>query len=269
VTDSRSDPTESASPETPVRCTWRLLIEYDGTAYAGWQWQPTGTTIQRLLEDALEKVLGGERVHVSGSGRTDAGVHALGQVASFTCSTPRLPHAIRLGLNCLLPRDMAVREARVAPEGFHACHGAVYKHYRYRILDTGERAPLRERFTWHWRGPLDVAVMAQAAPFLVGTHDFASFQGGRSDVKTTVRTLFSVDVNRRADEVWIDVAGSGFLRHMVRILVGTLVDVGRGVIPPERIGQILEAHDRCAAGRTAPACGLCLMEVRYVGDDPI
>jgi tRNA pseudouridine38-40 synthase len=250
-----------------ARSTWRLLFEYDGTAYEGWQWQPTGVTIQRLIEEALEKVLGGEKVHVEGSGRTDAGVHALGQVASFTCGTERAPHAIRLGLNSLLPRDISCRDARVVQEGFHACHGAVLKRYRYRILDTGERSPLRERFTWHIRGQLDVAAMHEAARELVGTHDFVSFQAGRSDVKTTIRTIHALDVRRLGDEVCFDVTGSGFLRHMVRILVGTLVDVGRGRTDAQHVRGVLEGRDRVIAGRTAPACGLCLMEVRYRGDD--
>jgi tRNA pseudouridine38-40 synthase len=246
--------------------TWRLRLEYDGTDYCGWQRQPRGTSIQALVEEALEQVLGGERVPVYASGRTDAGVHALGQVASFTASVPRSPGAIRMGLNSLLPRDIACRAADVVPEGFHACHSAISKHYRYRILDTGERAPLRERFTLYRRGPLDLERMREAAASLLGEHDFACFQASQADTRTTVRTLLRADLCRVDDEIHLDIEGTGFLRHMVRIIVGTLLQVGRGQKAPELIGELICRGDRRLAGPTAPACGLCLIDVHYPMD---
>jgi len=247
--------------------TWRLLLEYDGTAYVGWQRQPRGTSIQGLVEDALRSVLGGEPADVRASGRTDAGVHALGQVASFRAATARTPRAVRMGLNSLLPRDIACREARRTADDFDALETPHSKRYLYRILDTGERAPLRERFTWHLRGVLDVPAMQAAARHLVGTWDFESFRAGGCAAATSVRTIRSLQVRRTGDEVHVEVDGDGFLRHMVRIVAGTLVGVGRGRFAPDDVAAIRDARDRARAGRTAPAGGLCLVSVDYAGAD--
>lgn len=249
--------------------TWRIVLEYDGTGYLGWQRQPTGRSIQLLVEQGLQEVLGGEKVSVFASGRTDSGVHAVGQVASFNAQTVRAPHAIRMGLNSVLPRDISCRGAEVAPEGFHACFHALSKTYLYRILDIGERSPLRERFVWPLRGPLNLDSMREAASSLLGTHDFKSFQGGQSDTRTTIRTLSRLDLARVDNELQITVSGTGFLRHMVRIMAGTLVGVGRGRTSPQQMTEILDRKDRSAAGFTAPACGLCLMEVLYPPDHEI
>ena len=243
--------------------TYRLVLEYDGTDFVGWQRQAVGTSVQDVLEQALRSVLGGEEVHVVGSGRTDSGVHALGQVASFRCVTERSGDALRMGLNSLLPAGVACREAQRMRDDFHAMWSARRKTYRYRILDQGERSPLRARYVWHMRTRLDVPAMARAAALVVGTHDFTSFRGGGSDAKTSVRTIFSLDVARWEDEVRVSIEGGGFLRHMVRILVGTLVDVGRRRLAPSAIGDILAAKDRARASRTAPAQGLCLVSVWY------
>ncbi len=247
--------------------TWRLLLEYDGTAYVGWQRQPRGTSIQGLVEDALRQVLGGEAVDVHASGRTDAGVHALGQVASFRAATVRSDRALCMGLDSLLPRDVACREAWRAADGFDALGTPHTKRYRYRVLDIGERAPLRERFTWHVRGTLDVPAMRAGARHLVGTHDFESFRAGGSAAATSIRTVRSLDVRRVDDEVHVEIDGDGFLRHMVRIVVGTLAAVGRHRFAPDEVAAIRDARDRARAGRTVPAAGLCLLSVDYAGAD--
>ncbi|MBN1337466.1 MAG: tRNA pseudouridine(38-40) synthase TruA [Deltaproteobacteria bacterium] len=247
--------------------TWRLLLEYDGTLYVGWQRQPRGTSIQGRIEAALAQVLGGEAVVVHGSGRTDAGVHALGQVASFRATTVRSDRAIRMGLNSLLPRDIACRAAFRVSDAFDALSTPHSKRYAYRILDTGERSPLRERFTWHTRGVLDVPAMQAGARHLVGSWDFESFRAGGCSAATSLRTVRALEICRVDDEVRVEIEGDGFLRHMVRIVVGTLVQVGQGRIEPEAVARIRDARDRSLAGRTAPAAGLCLLWVDYAGAD--
>ncbi len=251
------------TPGLTTRNSYRLVLEYDGTAYVGWQRQTSGASIQAVLEGVLRRVLGGERVSVIGSGRTDSGVHALAQVASFSAATRREPPALRMGLNSLLPRDIACRSAEVVEGGFDASRGVRSKLYRYRIVDTGERSPLRDRWVWHLRGPLDVVAMNEAASHLVGFHDFTSFRAAGSSARTSTRTLLSLKVTRDFDEVVFEVEGEGFLRHMVRIIVGTLVDVGRSRLTPNGVGEILLARNRTMAGKTAPARGLCLVRVVY------
>lgn len=243
--------------------TYRLVLEYEGTAYVGWQRQAVGTSIQEVVEGALARVLGGEEVRIVGSGRTDSGVHALGQVASFRARTERSDAALRMGLNSLLPPDVACRDARRVEDGFHALRGARRKVYRYRIQDQGERSPLRARHVWHMRTPLDLEAMREGARHLVGYHDFTSFRAGGSLARTSVRTIFDIRIQREMDEVQIFVEGGGFLRHMVRILVGTLVDVGRARLAPIQVAEILAAKDRTRASRTAPAHGLCMVSVTY------
>jgi len=243
--------------------SYRLLLEYDGTDYAGWQWQPGYRSVQGELERALARVMGQERVCAVGSGRTDAGVHAAGQVASFTSPVERAPRNLRLGLNSLLPPDITCLEAGLAPDGFDARMHALGKLYRYRLLDGNRRSALRARFVAHEHGELRVTAMAEAAAHLAGTHDFTSFRATGSDVPGSVRTLHRVDVARVGDEVVFEVEGDGFLRHMVRIIVGTLLEVGRGRRDPGWVAQVLAARDRGEAGRTAHAQGLCLVRVRY------
>ena len=247
----------------PSRYAYRLLIEYDGTAYVGWQRQAVGVSIQGQLARALRQVLGGESVNVLASGRTDSGVHALGQVVGFRSTTLRSDLALQRGLNSVLPRDIACRGAQRVGLEFDACRDARYKVYRYRILDMGERSPLRERWVWHKRGPLDIAAMKRAAACLVGRHDFTSFRAAGSDAATSVRTVRAIGITRQADELRLLVGGEGFLRHMVRIMVGTLVQVGLGRMRAEDMMRVLSARDRAAAGMTAPAHGLCLMGVAY------
>jgi tRNA pseudouridine38-40 synthase len=244
--------------------TFRLTLEYDGTAFEGWQVQPGGRrTIQGSLEDALTRVTG-QRVRVAGAGRTDAGVHARGQVASVTLSTRLDAASLRRALNGVLPSDVAVVDASPAPEGFDARRDARSKLYRYRIWNGADPSPLRARAS-HWvPRALDLEAMALAARAFRGRHDFASLQAAGSNVRTSVRTLSRLDVTGESrGEISILVEGDGFLRHMVRNLVGTLVDVGLGRRAPDSVPALLAARDRRRAGRTAPAAGLTLLRVSY------
>jgi tRNA pseudouridine38-40 synthase len=242
----------------------RLVLEYDGTDFAGWQLQAQGErTVQGVLAEAVRSVCGGEPV-VHGAGRTDAGVHALGQVAGVEIATRLAPPELLRALNARLPADLAVRSIEVAPEGWHPRFSARRKLYRYAIWNGRSHSPLRERF-FHWvPQPLDVAAMEKAAAALAGTHDFRSFQAAGSDVEETVRTLFRVDVaGETGGEVAIELLGDGFLRHMVRNVAGTLVEVGQGRRPGGSLEELLAARDRGLAGRTAPARGLTLVHVDY------
>jgi tRNA pseudouridine38-40 synthase len=246
----------------------RLILAYDGTDFRGWQRQPDAPTIQAYLEDALQK-LTGSPAPVFGSGRTDAGVHALHQVANFhTASTIPSANFVK-ALNDLLPPTVRVKEADDVAAAFHARYNVLRKTYRYRIVLTPVCSPLLSRFVWHHPYPLDRAQMAQAAGLFEGEHDFTSFTAadGQEDEDTNSR----VRVILRSRLLWhpqssmlvYEVTGNGFLRYMVRNIVGTLVEVGRGKLAPRDIPSILAARDRTQAGPTAPAQGLCLMNVEY------
>lgn len=246
---------------------FRLVLEYDGSAFAGWQVQPGRPTVQGALEAAIARVAGC-RVRVAGAGRTDAGVHAAGQVASARIETELGAERLRLALNGVLPASVAVVEAAVAPEGFHARRDARAKRYRYAIWNGATRSPLRAARAWCLQRPLDTQAMARAAAAFVGTHDFASFQTAGSDVATTLRTLERLEiVGSAGGEIALGFEGSGFLRHMVRNLTGTLVEVGSGRRRADEMTALLAARDRGRAGRTAPAHGLTLEWVRY--DPPL
>lgn len=240
----------------------RLIIEYDGTQYVGWQRQPNGVAIQQVVEEALDEVCGGAHVLFS-SGRTDAGVHARGMVAHFATENLLPMGAYREGINRLLPSDIVVRDAAVVPDDFHARYSAKGKWYRYSICAAPIRSPLAGRYSWHVRSILDLSCMRQAAALFVGEHDFSAFRATGCSARTTVRRIFSVDVTAAEDLIHVDVRGTGFLRNMIRIMVGTLVEVGRGKRPPEEIGDMLIDCRRAQAGITAPPQGLCLMEVFY------
>ena len=242
----------------------RLLLEYDGTDFVGWQVQPNGRSVQAVLEGALAALLG-EPISTLAAGRTDAGVHARGQVVAF--DSPRaLPlKAYARGLNGLLPPDVAVREAREAAARFDPRRDAAGKRYVYRLSNVGHRSPLRRRTHWELFQPLDVDSMARAAPTLIGRHDFSAFRGAGCEAATPERELWRLEL-LRGEEVgeWrVVVEGTAFLRHMVRNLVGTLVEVGRGRNPPSWPAEVLAGRDRTRAGPTAPAHGLCLDEVFY------
>jgi tRNA pseudouridine38-40 synthase len=243
----------------------RLTLEYEGTAYAGWQLQPNGLSVQEVVESALAQVVG-EKVRLISSGRTDAGVHARGMVAHFEVGRDLPMSAYREGVNRFLPPDIAVKDAQEAPPGFHARFSARGKWYRYLISTSPVRSPLVARYSWHVRGSLDLSAMQGAAAHFRGLHDFAAFRGAGCEARTTVREIFSVDVAREEELLAIDVRGGGFLRNMVRVMVGTLVEIGLGRRPPADVPLLLQEGSRPLAGRTAPPQGLCLMEVWYGGE---
>ena len=243
-----------------------LTVEYAGEAFAGWQVQAAGArTVQGCLEDAIEQI-SGERAGVTGSGRTDAGVHAAAQVASFRLQRPMAPEKLERALNGVLPREVAVRGVREVADDFDALRSAQGKRYRYRIWNHPVRSPLRAARYAHVPQALDLGAMAAAARELVGEHDFRSFQATGSGVKTTVRRLDVLEVGGApGGEVEIVAAGSGFLRYMVRNLVGTLLEVGQGRRTAASMAGLLDARDRRRAGPTAPALGLTLEAVSYAG----
>lgn len=240
----------------------KLTIEYDGTAYSGWQVQPNGVTIQEVMEGALEQMLG-EPTRLRSSGRTDAGVHARGMVACFTTEKTIPLRAFREGLNALLPADIAVRDACEVPPSFNPRRDASRKHYRYSILQDRLRSPLARHIAWRIGHDLDLDAMRAAARHFVGEHDFAAFRASNCTAKTTVRTIYSLELVLDGSWLHVDVNGSGFLKNMVRVIVGTLVEVGLGKRAPEEVAKLLQEGDRQASGITAPPHGLCLMQVFY------
>lgn len=244
-----------------MRCI-RMRVQYDGTNYHGWQEQPGLPTIQGTLIERLATILG-ERPAVEGAGRTDAGVHAMGQVAAFRTDRAIEVARLQAALNSRLPADIAAAEMAEAPLHFRPSSDAAGKHYRYRIYRGPIKPVLQDRFVWHWHRPLEAEPMRAAARLLVGRHDFRSFETGGSPRENTEREIFRLNVTETGRELHVDVEGDGFLYRMVRNLVGTLTEVGRGHRTPEWVAEVLEAKDRAAAGPCAPAKGLCLMEVRY------
>ncbi len=243
----------------------RLTVQYDGTNYVGWQRQDSGVSIQSLLEDALEPIEGA-RVTVHGAGRTDAGVHALAQVASTTLTTSLACATLVRALNAVLPADVRVLGLEQAESDFHARFSATGKTYEYRFVDVPVVSPFVHRYVWHVRQPLNLEAMQEAALPLVGTHDFAAFQGAGSAVASTVRTVRAIDweAGRAHDRpIVMRIEGDGFLRHMVRNIVGTLVEVGVGRLAVPETRDILASRDRARAGPTAPPQGLFLVRVMY------
>ena len=243
----------------------RLVVEYDGTGLAGWQRQANGPSVQQHLEEALAQLLQHE-APVVGASRTDAGVHARGQIATFRTERPIPLHGIRRGLNSLLPDQIAVRAADEVPEDFHPRFSATGKHYRYTILARADRSPRWRDRAWHHPEPLHLAAMQEAARALVGEHDFSAFRAAGCTARTVMRRVESIAFTRPDPErLEVDVRGNAFLRYMVRILVGTLSEVGTGRRPAAEVAEILASRDRTRAGITAPAHGLELLEVRYDG----
>lgn len=262
--------------------TLKLVVAYDGTSFVGWQRQAQGVSIQAALEETLER-LDGRAVTVVGAGRTDAGVHAAGQVASVVLETPRDPAEIRRAMNAMLPPDIRVLSVEPAPDGFHARHSSRAKTYCYRIVNGPIASPFTARYAWHVPWALDDAAMDAAARTLEGEHDFAAFQSTGSDVHNTVRRLFESRVSVRALDaperlrcdptpsvelaggrmIVYAVRGSGFLRHMIRAIVGTLVEIGSGRMDPDAMCRLIASGARSEAGATAPAHGLCLERVEY------
>ncbi|CAN5832431.1 tRNA pseudouridine(38-40) synthase TruA [soil metagenome] len=243
----------------------RLVVEYDGTSLSGWQRQANAPTVQQHLEEALAKLLTHE-TRVAGASRTDAGVHARGQVASFHTERPIPLHGIRRGLNSILPDSIAIRDATEVEPDFHPRHSATGKHYRYLVYRGANRSPRWRDRAWHHPEALDLDAMRIGAAALCGVHDFVAFRAAGCSAKTTVRTIQSVDVGELPEDLLaIDVRGNAFLRNMVRILAGTLVDIGTARLPATQVPEIIASKDRTRAGLTAPAHGLELVEVFYEG----
>jgi tRNA pseudouridine38-40 synthase len=242
----------------------KLAVAYDGTEYAGWQVQPNGTTIQEVMEGAFSRILQ-EPVRLRAAGRTDAGVHAREQVVDFADAGVRDLETIVRGGNALLPPAIRVLSASVAPETFDARRHATEKEYRYFLYLSPVDSPFLSRYAWHIEAPLDLEAVREGLSHLVGEHDFSSFRGQGCTAISPVRTVFRAEVAKHdvPGLVSIDVAGAGFLRHMVRNIVGTVVNAGKGKHSADHIGEILRARDRSAAGVNAPPNGLFLWRVSY------
>jgi len=243
--------------------TFKLVISYDGSAYHGWQRQKKDRTIQAEVEQALITMTG-SCIRVMGSGRTDAGVHAMGQVVSFQSDAGLVPEIYCKGLNSLLPDDILVLSCNCMHSAFHARYDARSKRYQYRILNRELPSIMERHFVWHIKRKLNLAAMQTAAAYFIGRHDFKAFEGTGSPRSTSVREVFRAEVQSTAkDRILFDIEADGFLRYMVRNIVGTLVDVGKGKIIAETVAEILDSKDRGQAGATAPARVLFLMSVRY------
>jgi tRNA pseudouridine38-40 synthase len=243
----------------------RLVVEYDGSELHGWQRQTGVPTVQQHLEEALAKLLQHE-TPVAGASRTDAGVHARGQVALFHTEKLIPLHGIRRGLNSLLPDAISIRDAAEVPEDFHPRFSATGKHYRYTILARPDRSPRWRHRAWHHSEPLNLHAMHDASRALLGEHDFAAFRAAGCTAKTTMRRVDSITFTRlHPDLLEVDIRGNAFLRMMVRIVVGTLTEVGTGRRPASQVAEILASKDRTLAGKTAPPHGLELIAVHYDG----
>ena len=240
----------------------KLVLAYDGTEFHGWQQQPGLRTVQGELDGAIERVTGQAPTTLA-SGRTDAGVHALGQVVSFHTESRLPPDVLARAFNALMPMDVRVLSAAEVPLEFHATLDAVSKRYRYQVDNRPVSDPFQRRTAWHQPRPLDVSAMRSAGRALVGRHDFRSFETEWPNRATSVRTIFDLEVRRDNEQLWIEVEADGFLYNMVRSIAGSLVLVGKGRRPPEWLGKVLQAQDRRLAGPTAPPQGLFLLWVRY------
>ena len=243
----------------------KLTFEYDGGGFVGWQVQPNGRSVQEEVEKGIARLLGGtEPVRVTGAGRTDAGVHARGQVASLAVARDLPLRAWTAGLNALLPEDVACVRAETAPDGFDARRWARGKRYAYAILVSPVRSPLLRGRAWEIRRPLDVEAMRRAAQALIGTHDFSALRAADCPARTTVREVRKLEIRQDGARVDLSVEATAFLKHMVRNVVGTLVEVGHGRRDPDSLAALLEGRDRARAGPTAPPHGLVLEEVFYL-----
>ncbi len=241
---------------------YMLRVAYDGTEYCGWQSQPGLRTVEGTLKSALDRLMR-QDIKLIGASRTDAGVHAEGNVAVFDCDTTIPADKIKYALNNLLPEDMVVVESVTVADDFHPRHCDCRKTYQYRILNTPLPDPNRRRNTYFYRGDIDIDNMRKAAEYIVGEHDFACFMAAGSQVKDTVRTVYALELDRQDDIITMTIQGNGFLYNMVRIIAGTLLMVGRGQLKPEALEEIIKSKDRSKAGPTAPAKGLTLKSIIY------
>lgn len=244
----------------------KLIVAYDGTEYSGWQIQPEAPTIEMYLDKAIHE-LTGENVHVTGASRTDAGVHAYGNVAVFDTESTIPGDRFTFALNRFLPDSIVIQDSWEVSVDFHPRHCNTRKTYEYRILNTAVPLPQKRNFTWHVAGSIDIEKMKEAAAYIVGEHDFKSFCCVRTQAESTVRTIYSLEVLQEGSEIIIRIKGNGFLYNMVRIITGTLIQVGKGRFMPEYVKQMLEAKDRTVAGQTAPPQGLTLVGIEYVDND--
>ncbi|TMB47152.1 MAG: tRNA pseudouridine(38-40) synthase TruA [Chloroflexi bacterium] len=240
----------------------KVVLEYDGTNFAGWQQQANGRTVEAELKRALREVTGMDH-KVYAAGRTDAGAHAEGQVVTFQTDGGLSPRRLVAALNSKLPEDVAAVSAEAVPDDFHARYSARWRRYRYRYLDRPSRSAIERTRCWHVRGPLQVDAMSAAAKALIGEHDWTSFCSASEPPDARVREMRSAQVVRRGDFVELELVAEGFLRGLARGIAGALAEVGRGRRPPEWVGELLRSRDRRQAPRTAPAGGLTLMEVIY------
>lgn len=245
----------------------KMTIAYDGTQYCGWQVQPNGITVQEVVNQALSELLK-EEIHTIGASRTDAGVHARGNVAIFDTQARMPGDKIAFALNTRLPDDIRIQGSQEVSPEFHPRFTSTIKTYEYKILNRTFSDPTRRLDSLFYYGKLDVEAMKAGANYLAGTHDFKSFCSAGSVVEQTVRTIYRTDLWQEDDMIHFQIQGNGFLYNMVRIIAGTLLEIGKGVWAPEEIGRILEAGDREQAGPTARACGLTLLEIRYPEWEP-
>lgn len=241
----------------------RLTISYDGTNYCGWQIQPNGVTVEEVLNRKISK-LTGEEIQVTGASRTDSGVHALGQIAVFDTNSSIPAERIAYALNRTMPEDIVIVKSEEVPSDWHPRYqDVITKTYEYHIYNSKTQNPLKRLTSTFVSFSLDVKRMRQGAAYLVGEHDFASFCNIRTDVESTVRVIYSLNIQQSGDDIVIRITGNGFLYHMVRIIAGTLIRVGRGFYEPENVRDILEARVRTEAGVTAPPEGLVLVGIEY------
>lgn len=240
----------------------RIIVAYDGTNYCGWQMQINGITVEEVLNRTLSELLG-EKIAVIGASRTDSGVHSLGNVAVFDTETKIPAEKISFALNQRLPNDIRIQKSDEVSCDWHPRYCDSTKTYEYKILNRKFPNPLQRFYTHFVYMPLDSEKMKKAAEYIVGKHDFASFCSSGSQVESTVREVYSLDVTKVDDIISIKISGNGFLYNMVRIIVGTLMKVGLGVYPPEHVKEIIESKDRYQAGPKAPACGLMLVGIEY------
>jgi tRNA pseudouridine38-40 synthase len=240
----------------------KLTVEYDGTNYLGWQMQPNGPTIQSVLEQAVSTFFG-VPTRVTASGRTDAGVHARGQVVNFFCDKEPDLHRLRRGLNALSPDDISIKEIEIVAESFDARRDGRSRTYEYRILNRPTPSPFYLNYAWHLHDSLDTRRMGKAIRCLEGEHDFSSFRASGCDAPHPIRTVYRTSLEQVGELLVFTIEATAYLRHMARNIVGTLVEVGRGLRTPQSFPELLEARDRTKAGPTAPPHGLFLMQVKY------
>lgn len=241
----------------------KVTVAYDGTDFAGYQIQPIGRTVQGTIQSVLQKMHKGEAVQISASGRTDAGVHAVGQVFHFDTEMNIPADAWSKALNAMLPHDILINDVEEVSKEFHSRFSARSKEYHYKLLVSKQPDVFKRNHMFHYHYPLNIREIQKACSYFLGTHDFTSFSSARSEVADKVRTIFALEMREEAETLTFKIKGSGFLYNMVRIIIGTLLEVGQGKRKPEEIMTIIEGKDRALAGKTAPAHGLYLHQVNY------